>query len=246
MSFPINPVDGLQATINGVTYTYSSTNRSWTRVPVNSVQGNQNIFTDSFTANGNQTDFALSSTPPSTNFIMANIDGVFQLKNAYTLTNNIIRFTSVPPSNAKVDVTFLTNGATAYTTRYYVGTGSQTDFTVTNGTNADNVLLTENGVLQIPNIDYTVSGTVLRFAVAPLLNVQIQVRELYVPSIPSALDNVARSQSNTAVALASLAANTSNTALANVNISLTNANAALLIINTAGQRAAGYTLVFGG
>ena len=42
----------------------------------------------------------------------------------------------------------------------------------------NSVLVTENGVLQKPTTDYTVSSTTLTFAAAPAAGVQIVIREL--------------------------------------------------------------------
>ena len=65
-----------------------------------------------------------------------------------------------------------------YVTRNYTGDNSDTTFTVTNGTAVDNVLVFENGVLQKPTTDYTISGTTLTFTTAPATGVAIQIREL--------------------------------------------------------------------
>ena len=66
----------------------------------------------------------------------------------------------------------------SYTTRNATGDGSTTGFTVTSGTAVDNVLVTENGILQRPTTDYTISSTTLTFATAPASGVAIQIREL--------------------------------------------------------------------
>ena len=65
-----------------------------------------------------------------------------------------------------------------YTTRTFTGDGSTVAFTITTGLNVDKVLVTENGVLQTPTTDYTISGTTLTFVVAPASGVAIQIREL--------------------------------------------------------------------
>ena len=70
----------------------------------------------------------------------------------------------------------------SYTTRNYTGDGSDTTFTVTNGTTVDSVIVTENGVVQKPTTDYTISGTTLTFGTAPANSVVIQIRELPVSS----------------------------------------------------------------
>ena len=71
----------------------------------------------------------------------------------------------------------------SYTTRNYTGDGSDTTFTVTNGATVDSVIVTENGVVQNPTTDYTISGTTLTFqGGAPANGVAIQIRELPVSS----------------------------------------------------------------
>jgi hypothetical protein len=65
-----------------------------------------------------------------------------------------------------------------YVTRTFTGDGSTVAFTITTGLNVDKVLVTENGVLQTPTTDYTISGTTLTFVVAPGSGVAIQIREL--------------------------------------------------------------------
>jgi hypothetical protein len=71
------------------------------------------------------------------------------------------------------------NVVKASVTRNYTGDGSTTAFTVTSGATVDNVLVMENGVVQKPTTDYTVSGTTLTFqGGAPASSVAIQIREL--------------------------------------------------------------------
>jgi hypothetical protein len=65
-----------------------------------------------------------------------------------------------------------------YVTRTYTGDGSTVGFVVTSGTTVNDVLVTENGVLQTPTTDYTISSTTLTFSTAPGSGVVIQIREL--------------------------------------------------------------------
>ena len=71
------------------------------------------------------------------------------------------------------------NVVKASVTRNYTGDDSPTAFTVTSGATVDSVLVMENGVVQKPTTDYTVSGTTLTFqGGAPASGVAIQIREL--------------------------------------------------------------------
>jgi len=65
-----------------------------------------------------------------------------------------------------------------YINRSYTGDGSTTGFGVTAGTTVSDVLVTENGILQVPATDYTISSTTLTFTTAPASGVAIQIREL--------------------------------------------------------------------
>ena len=65
-----------------------------------------------------------------------------------------------------------------YNTRTGTGDGSTTAFTVTSGATVDDVIVTENGVVQAPTTDYGISGTTLTFTTAPASDVNIVIREL--------------------------------------------------------------------
>ena len=75
----------------------------------------------------------------------------------------------------------------SYTTRTATGDASTVGFTVTSGVTVDDVLVTENGVLQQPTTDYTVSGTTLTFGTAPASGVKIVIRELPQQEINSSM-----------------------------------------------------------
>jgi hypothetical protein len=75
--------------------------------------------------------------------------------------------------------------ANSVLTRNYTGTGSQTAFTVTSGSTVDTVLVIQNGVVQMPTTDYTITGTTLTFITAPALDDTIQIRELAVVIVTS-------------------------------------------------------------
>ena len=139
------------------------------------------ITVDNFTGNGAQTVFTLSTTPASINQTVVNYNGAFQLRSAYTLTGPNITFSEAPANGSLIEVTSTigaTSGAGAFVTRTYTGNGVATTYTVTSGVTVSSVLVTENGLVQTPTVDYTISGSTLTFVAAPASNVAIQVREL--------------------------------------------------------------------
>jgi len=162
---------------------------AWITPATTSITSSTGITVDTFVGNGSTVAFTLSVTPATITQTQVNYNGVMQLRSAYTLTGASIVFSEAPISGSSIEVT-TTQGVTAtsgtYAVRSYIGTGSLTTFTVTTGLTDSSVLVTENGVLQTPTTDYTVSGTVLTFATAPAVGVKIQIRELGIFVVNSA------------------------------------------------------------
>ena len=168
-------------TANYVLATDGSGSLSW--VAQSGGSGLNTITVDNFTGNGVQTTFTLSTTPTSINQTTVNYNGTVQLRSVYTLSGANLTFTSAPANGSYIEVTsteFLATGQGSFVTRNYTGNGVQNTFTVTSGVTASSVLVAENGVLQVPTTDYTVSGADLIFTSAPANAVAIQVRELAV------------------------------------------------------------------
>lgn len=62
---------------------------------------------DDFTGDGSTVAFTLSVTPTSENVTSVNITGVSQLKTAYSITGDVITFSSAPAAGAAIEVTTL-------------------------------------------------------------------------------------------------------------------------------------------
>lgn len=71
------------------------------------------ITLDSFTGNGVQTQFILSVTPSSENDTFINIDGVSQLKTAYSISGTTLTFSSAPANGANIEVATISSGSTS-------------------------------------------------------------------------------------------------------------------------------------
>lgn len=114
MAFPTSPTNGQTATVNGITYTYSTTYGTWTRVPA---PGNIAVNIDTFVGDGNTTNFTMSTAPTDANNVIINVNGVIQLKEAYTVTANSTTLTlsSAPAVGAKVDAIIFKSGAVSST-----------------------------------------------------------------------------------------------------------------------------------
>ena len=68
----------------------------------------------------------------------------------------------------------------------FSGTGSTLNFTVGTGFSADTLIVFDNGVSQIPDVDYTYTGTDITFVVAPVSDSTIQVRKIRTVSLSAA------------------------------------------------------------
>jgi len=102
MAFPTSPIDGQVTVQNGIRYTYASATNSWTRSPASS--STLSVISDSFTGDGATVAFTLSNTPVSVDVVTAIVDGVPQLRGAFTLSSNILTFTGTPANGALIEV----------------------------------------------------------------------------------------------------------------------------------------------
>lgn len=68
---------------------------------------------DDFVGDGSTLAFNLSVIPASENLTSVNINGVSQLKTAYSVVGNVITFTSAPVNGSDIEVTTLSGSATS-------------------------------------------------------------------------------------------------------------------------------------
>ena len=140
--------------------------------------GSTEIVVDNFTGTGACTQFTLSAAPISENYITTVFDGVTQLRSTYSVSGTTITFLEAPPNTANIEITIIKNVTGTFINRNYIGNGSNTNFTVTDGVTANSVLVYQNGITQRPIDDYTVSGNTLTFLTAPTNGEIVQIREL--------------------------------------------------------------------
>ena len=162
--------------VSQILATDGSGNLTWVAQPT------ATITVDNFTGDGTTVAYTLSTTPSNINQTIVNYNGIFQLRtSSYTLSGPTLTFSEAPLNGSKIEVTTTmgsTSGAGAFVTRTYTGNGVATTYTVTSGVTVSSVLVTENGLVQTPTTDYTISGTTLTFITAPANGVVIQIREL--------------------------------------------------------------------
>ena len=148
-----NTTDGALEVYNG---------SAWTAVGT----GSSNKILDTFTGDNSTTDFTLSVTPANEDALIVFIDGVYQEKGDYALTNAVLALDTAPASGEKIAVHITTasvHDGTSATNQQFTATAGQTAFTLSADPKSENnTQVYINGVYQ-QKTDYTVSGTTLTF-----------------------------------------------------------------------------------
>ena len=236
MPFPISPADGSTTIQNGIRYTYSYATNSWTRSPAAS--STLSVISDSFVGNGTTVSFSLSNTPASIDMVSCIVDGVPQLRGAFTLLSNVVTFTGTPANGALIEVrTMQASGLGVLTGLIYdnfTGNGSTTAYTLsTTPTNKNFTIVTVGGLVQ-NKVNYSVSGTTLTFTTAPPNTAPIEVITLG-PAVNTATPNALQNGTSGITVLQS----------GNVNIIGTSVNVNGAQAATVGKSIA-MSIVFGG
>ena len=177
MAFPTSPINGQVAVLNGIRYQYTSATNSWSKQAQAAVAFN--VVTDTFTGDGNTSSYTLKATPNNSNFLQVNIDGVSQLKSAYTLSQNIISFTSTPLSGQVIEVKTTTSKNMGVLTGLnydsFTANGSSNTFTLTTTPVSENyTIVTVGGVVQ-NKTSYSLSGANLIFDTNPANQATVEV-----------------------------------------------------------------------
>ena len=133
------------------------------------------VYTDTFTGDGSDVTFTASHDVTDENVTQVYIDGVYQSKDNYTTSGTTITFSTAPPSGSAVEVvSFKSVDYSTLASNQFTGTGSQTDFTLTQAVDVDTSFVFVQGVYQEKDT-YSISGTTLTFTTAPLSGYSIEV-----------------------------------------------------------------------
>lgn len=133
----------------------------------------------SFIANGSTTSFLIAAPIIDINSSIVTVDGLVQVPTVqYTITGTTITFVTVPVAGSVIEIrNFEFLGRTS-TSQTFTSTGSSSLVLMTAPVDASSIIVTVDGLIQIPNLDYTVSGTTLTFISVPSTGSVIEVRTL--------------------------------------------------------------------
>ena len=150
----------------------------------------------SFTGDNSTTAFTLNTDPGTAQALLVLVDNVIQEPTQnYTTSGTTLTFTGTPATSARIYVRYLglpyanadvpqddsvTNAKLnlTYTSNQFTGNNSTTTYTISAGHTINSVLVILDGLI-LPPSDYSVSGTTLTFASAPLTSQSIDIR--YMP-----------------------------------------------------------------
>ena len=167
---------------------------AWTAVGT----GSSNKILDTFTGNGSTTAYTLSVTPANEDALIVFIDGVYQEKGDYALSNAVLTLDTAPASGEKLAVHITTasvHDGTSGLNQQFTGDGSTVAFTLSQDPKSENnTQIYINGVYQ-QKTDYTVSGTTLTFDTAPETGDIVEVNMFTVTTLGNT-DTVSEGTSN--------------------------------------------------
>jgi hypothetical protein len=147
-----------------------------------------------FTGDGTTVTYTLTNTPASADAIDVYVDDVLQRpEEVFSVTGNTLTFSTVPYDGADIYIKYRYAFATimdnpdgsienrhlnlTYTSDQFTNDGSQTVYTIESGHTVHDVLVIINGLIQ-PPYAYTIDGTTLTLATAPMVGSVVDFRYL--------------------------------------------------------------------
>ena len=137
------------------------------------------IEVDEFVGDGTTTAFATSLSIINEDATQVYVSGVYQSKLTYQTTGNVVSFTTAPPNGANIEIVHVKALAlSGFNKNNFVGTGSQTAFTLNTTVNEENMTFVFLEGIYQDKSTYSISGSTLTFTTAPQSGYNIEVMVL--------------------------------------------------------------------
>ncbi len=137
------------------------------------------IEVDEFVGDGTTTNFATSLSIINEDATQVYVSGVYQSKLTYQTTGNVVSFTTAPPNGANIEIVHIKALAlSGFNKNNFVGTGSQTAFTLNTTVNEENMTFVFLEGIYQDKSTYGISGSTLTFATAPQNGYNVEVMVL--------------------------------------------------------------------
>ena len=181
-------------------FAYSSSYALTASYALNGGSGGNNIFVstssiidinfsssvDKFVTNGVLSNYTLTFSANDPTQLLVFLDGLEQEPTTdYTVSGTTLSLTSVPPSSLELEVRRFYSSATiniltsSLNAQYFIGDGGTTQYNLSQSVAHDyDILVTVNGLVKKPTLDYTTTGSILNFTSAPPSGSEGQFRYL--------------------------------------------------------------------
>ena len=167
-------------TATGVTVTFGTAPPTGTEIEImHYVAVDGVIEVDEFVGDGTTTNFSTSLSIINEDATTVFVSGVYQSKLTYQTTGNVVSFTTAPPNGANIEIVHVKALAlSGFNKNNFVGTGSQTAFTLNTTVNEENMTFVFLEGIYQDKSTYSISGTTLTFTTAPQSGYNIEVMVL--------------------------------------------------------------------
>jgi len=167
-------------TATGTTITFSTAPPATTEIEImHYVAVDGVIEVDEFVGDGTTTNFATSLSITNEDATQVYVSGVYQSKLTYQTTGNVVSFTTAPPNGANIEIVHIKALAlSGFNKNNFVGTGSQTAFTLNTTVNEENMTFVFLEGIYQDKSTYGISGSTLTFATAPQNGYNVEVMVL--------------------------------------------------------------------
>jgi len=167
-------------TATGVTVTFGTAPPTGTEIEImHYVAVDGVIEVDEFVGDGTTTNFSTSLSIINEDATTVFVSGVYQSKLTYQTTGNVVSFTTAPPNGANIEIVHVKALAlSGFNKNNFVGTGSQTAFTLNTTVNEENMTFVFLEGIYQDKSTYGISGSTLTFATAPQSGYNVEVMVL--------------------------------------------------------------------
>ena len=167
-------------TATGTTVTFGTAPPTGTEIEImHYVAVDGVIEVDEFVGDGTTTNFSTSLSIINEDATTVFVSGVYQSKLTYQTTGNVVSFTTAPPNGANIEIVHVKALAlSGFNKNNFVGTGSQTAFTLNTTVNEENMTFVFLEGIYQDKSTYGISGSTLTFATAPQSGYNIEVMVL--------------------------------------------------------------------
>ncbi len=167
-------------TATGVTVTFGTAPPTGTEIEImHYVSVDGVIEVDEFVGDGTTTNFSTSLSIINEDATTVFVSGVYQSKLTYQTTGNVVSFTTAPPNGANIEIVHVKALAlSGFNKNNFVGTGSQTAFTLNTTVNEENMTFVFLEGIYQDKSTYSISGSTLTFVTAPQSGYNVEVMVL--------------------------------------------------------------------